>query len=131
LIYQKVREDVVLIFYIDHFVFCLYLIWTKPMCTISNPDRTRVCFLGCTGICFLEVFLAVHQTILRCEVFMWRHWCYINTFTVWRIAPYWNSIHAPSRHYFPQTILPTLNVKLSLIGWFESTSANFVYQSQE
>jgi hypothetical protein len=61
-----------------------------------------------------------------CEVFMWRHWCYFNTSTVWWITPYWNSIHAPSRHYFPQRYcaMPTLNVKLPLIGWFESASAN-------
>jgi hypothetical protein len=48
---------------------------------------------------------SLSSTILRCEVFMWRHWCYINTSTVWRIASFWNSIHAPSWHYFSQTSL--------------------------
>jgi hypothetical protein len=40
------------------------------------------------------------------------------TDTVWSLAP--------SRHYFSQTILRNaiLNVNLSLIGWFESASAN-------
>jgi hypothetical protein len=67
-----------------------------------------------------------YLNILRCEVFMWCHWCYINTSTLWRIAPFWNSIHAPSDTTFPKRYcaMPALNVTLSLIGWFESPSAN-------
>jgi hypothetical protein len=55
------------------------------------------------------------RLILRCEVFMWRHWCYFNTSTVWWIAPYWNSIHAPSRYYFPQLILRNANLECKAI----------------
>jgi hypothetical protein len=47
--------------------------------------------------------------------YSWRHWCYFNTSTVWRIAPYWNSIHAPSRYYFPQMILRNANLECKAI----------------
>jgi hypothetical protein len=46
---------------------------------------------------------------------MWRHWCYINSSTVWWMAPYWNSINAPSRHYIPQTILRNANLECKAI----------------
>jgi hypothetical protein len=65
---------------------------------------------GWCVISFLRFIKEPWNPILRCEVFIWRHWCYINTSTVWWIAPYWNSIHAPSRHYFPQTILRNTNL---------------------
>jgi hypothetical protein len=60
---------------------------------------------------FNFLFRCQWNHILRCEVFMWRHWCYINTSTVWRIAPYCNSIHAPSRHLLSPNDIANANLE--------------------
>jgi hypothetical protein len=95
----------------------------RPIGTLARRrgfvDDAQKLPIAITTIC------STSPTVLNCEVFMWRHWCYINASTVWRIAPFWNIIHAPSRP-FPKRYcaIPAMNVKLSLIGWFESASAN-------
>jgi hypothetical protein len=88
-----------------------------------TPSRNKNIFLSGLKVKIYVLLLAYTTFILRCEVFMWHHWCYINTSTVWRIVPFRNSIHSCVKHK-RYCAIPAMNVKLSLIGWFESTSAN-------